>query len=88
MPFHEELQSELMEALIADGYSRVLDGGIAFEFMRPIRAGDTLASLTRIVSVVEKESKSGSMSVSQIEATYTNQNGDMVARAIKTMIVR
>ncbi|MFA4837618.1 MAG: MaoC family dehydratase N-terminal domain-containing protein [Dehalococcoidia bacterium] len=88
MPFHEELQVDLISALGADGYTRILDGGIAFEFFRPVRAGDTLASLTRIVSVVEKETKGGSMSVSQIEASYTNQNGDMVAKATKTMIIR
>ncbi len=88
MPFHENLQLDLMEALGKDGYTRVLDGGIAFEFIRPVRAGDVLASLSRIVSVVEKESKSGSMSVSQIQATYTNQNGDVVAKATKTIIIR
>ena len=82
------LREEMMKTITQEGYGRLLDGGIEYDFIRPVRAGDTLAVLPRIKDIYERESKSGTMILSIIETTYTNQNGDLVARARSTMIHR
>ena len=88
MPFFSELRQEVIDTITKAGYSRVLDGGIEFDFFQPVRAGDTLASVPRVASIQERETKSGKMILSIVETTYTNQNGDIVAKAHQTLIHR
>ena len=58
-----------------------LDNGGEFEFMLPIRAGDTLTSVGRIADIYEEVGKSGNRLLLHItETTYFNQNGDIVAK--------
>ena len=87
-PTFAKLLDEAAATLAQAGYNRALDGGIVYEFFQPIRAGDILTALPRIASVSEREGKSGKMLFSIIETTYTNQNGDLVAKARHTMIYR
>ena len=82
------LREEMQTAVEAEGFDRILDGGIEYDFIRPIRVGDILASLPKIKSFTERESKSGKMVLSVIEITFTNQNGQMVARSRQTLIHR
>lgn len=70
------------------GYSRIVDGGVEYEFFRPIRAGDTLAASSTIKDIFEREGKTGKMAFVINETTYVNQNGDMVAKARGTVIYR
>ena len=74
----------LMAALTERGYSRVLDGGIEYDFFTPIRAGDTLAASIVIKDIRER---SGTAFV-RTETTYVNQNGDTVAVTLQTVIHR
>jgi acyl dehydratase len=61
---------------------RVLHGEQEYEFLEPIRAGDTLTVKSRIVDVYEKPGKrGGTMSFVVTETTYTNQHGRVAARA-------
>ena len=78
----------LMTAMIEAGYAGILDGGMAYEFFLPVRAGDTLIASPRVKDVNAKEGKSGTMMICQFEVTYLNQNGDMVAKASQTLIGR
>lgn len=71
------LKGALLAALSGAGYSRLLDGGMEYEFFGPIRAGDTLAASSRIRDIMER----GGQAFVFTETTYTNQNGDMVAKA-------
>ena len=82
--FIQEIGGVLAEA----GYPRVLDGGMEYDFFCPVRAGDTLAALSKVVGITEKETKSGSMAFLVVETTYTNQNGDVVAKVRQTTIHR
>ena len=66
----------------------VLDGGIEYEFFETIGAGDVLASTSKIVSMSEKETKSGKMVVTIVETTFLNQNGDVVVKSWATVINR
>ena len=88
MPFADRIIEETVEVLAAEGFTRILDGGIAYEFHRPAKAGDKLAALTKVSSVQEKEGKSSTMVMANLETTFTNQNGDLVAKQIKTVILR
>jgi acyl dehydratase len=78
----------LMTALINAGYAGILDGGISYEFLLPIYAGDTLIASPKVKDVTAKEGKSGVMMICQFEITYLNQNGDMVAKATQNLIGR
>ncbi|MFC1976829.1 MaoC family dehydratase N-terminal domain-containing protein [Chloroflexota bacterium] len=85
-----DLRGEVRAALAKAGYTNpgAIDAGIEYEFFRPVRAGDTIASISMIKDIIEREGKTGKMSFTITETTYTNQNGDLVAKARGTMIQR
>ena len=88
MPFFSEIRQDVVDTISKAGYSRLLDGGIEYDFFHPVRAGDTLAALSKVKDIYERESKAGKMFFSIIEITYTNQNGDVVAKARQTLVAR
>jgi len=75
-------------ALVEAGYPRVLDGGMEYDFFCPVRAGDTLAASSVIKDVIGREGSTGKMAFVITETTYTNQNGELVAKARATSIHR
>ena len=81
---------ELRPALAKAGYNvaSVIDAGTEYEFFCPVRAGDALAALSKIVDIYEREGKTGKMAFVITETTYTNQRGDLVAKARGTLIYR
>ncbi len=70
------------------GFPVMLDGGIAYEFFIPVRAGDILASYLKIADIIERAGSTGSMLLVTLETTYINQNGDIVAKSRSTLIGR
>jgi len=87
-PFFPPLREEVT-ALIADaGYTRGLYGGVEYDFFHPVLAGDVLSATPKVKDIYEREGKTGKMVFLVIETTYTNQNGQMVARARETAIRR
>ena len=88
MPFFSELRQEVVDTIAKTGYSRLLAGGIEFDFFQPVRAGDILASVAKVTSIQERETKTGKMILSTIETTFINQNGDIVAKERSTLIHR
>ena len=78
MPAHTKLSDEVSAILAQAGYSRGLDGGIEYEFFCPVRAGDILTALPRIIDIYEREGKTGKMVFVVTEITYTNQNRHVV----------
>ena len=68
------------------GYGRVLDGGMEYEFINPIRAGDVLSSSSIIKDIMEREGRTGKMAFVIRETTYTNQKGEVVAKTRGTSI--
>ena len=70
------------------GYRRSVDGGIEYEFFYPVRAGDTLTASSMIKDIVEREGETGKLVFVITETTYTNQNGDLVAKVRGTSIGR
>jgi len=68
--------------------SRTVGGASAVEFGEPIRPGDTITSTRRVADVYCKEGKSGLLYFTIVETTYTNQNGEFVARERASFIER
>ena len=88
MPILPELVDKVSAILAQAGYRRSLDGGIEYEFFCPVRAGDVLTALTRILDIYEQEGKTGKLFFLVVETTYTNQDGNLVAKVRRTLIRR
>jgi acyl dehydratase len=65
---------------------RILDGGIEFEFIEPIGAGDILTATSKIAKVTERETKLGKTMFTTAEVTYVNEKGNEVLRTWATII--
>jgi len=59
---------------------RLLHGEDEIEYYLPIRPGDVISSVCKIVDIYEKKGKSGPMIFTVLETTHTNQAGQLVAR--------
>ena len=71
------------------GLTQTLDGGNEYEYFLPVRAGDILTCYVKITDIVERRGREGKQMVLVIlETRYLNQNGDLVAIARLTHIVR
>lgn len=79
---------DLIMALAQAGYWRTLDGGMEYEFFKPVRAGDTIKASSVVKDIIEREGKTGKMAFMIIETAFTNQNGDLVAKSLATSIHR
>jgi len=77
----------LIGAMIEAGYAGILDGGMAYDFFLPVRAGDTLVGSPKVADIALKEGKT-KMMILRFETSYTNQNGDIVAKSYQTLIGR
>jgi len=74
--------------LFKAGLFRIFEAGREYEFLLPVRAGDTLTWYWKFVNVSEREGRSGKMVFLTWEITYINQNGDLVAKSRPTYIAR
>jgi len=83
-----ETSTDLWLVLAKAGFSRVLDGGMEYDFFIPAKAGDTLTANTVIKNIVERTGATGKMAFLITETTYTNQNDELVAKARATTIHR
>ncbi len=83
-----EITEGLRVALAKAGYSRVVDGGIEYEFFSSVRAGDVLTAKSIIKDIVGREGKTGKMAFVIIETTYNNQNNELAATSRATGIYR
>lgn len=78
---------QFVEKLIAAGAPRGnLDGGMEYEFLAPIGAGDILAARIKIAGIVGKETKLGPTMSTTVEITYTNQRGAVALIARHTFL--
>ena len=65
-----------------------LNGGNRFEYLEPVRVGDTITATGRVADVYEKPGSSGSLLFIIFETDYVNQEGRKVARLRGTAIRR
>jgi acyl dehydratase len=77
----------LFESLTKAGAPpRGLDGGVEFEFIKPIGAGDVLTATTKIVNIIERQTRLGKTMFTTVEATFVNQKGDVALKSRQTLI--
>jgi acyl dehydratase len=77
----------LLESLAKAGApSRGLDGGVEFEFIQPVGAGDVLTATTKIANIIERETRLGKTMFTTIETTFVNQKGDVALKSRSTYI--
>ena len=67
-------------------FDRLLDGGSDWEYFEPVRVGDRITAVARITDVSERSGRLGTMLLTVIEITYTNQFGQKVATQQGTTI--
>jgi acyl dehydratase len=80
-PNSSDLSEYMFKELAKAGYFRAINAGMESEFFKPVRPGDTLTMVSEIISLEEKEGKTGGkMLISTVEMTVTNHKGDLVAR--------
>jgi len=78
---------KLVESLVRAGAPpRILDGGVEFEFIEPIGAGDVLTATPKIASITERETRLGKTMFTTAEITFVNQEGIAVLRSRSTLI--
>ena len=65
-----------------------LNGGNRFEYLEPVKVGDTIAATTLVKDVYEKTGSSGGLLFIIFETEYKNQHGRLVARLRGTAIRR
>jgi len=68
--------------------TRLLNGGTEIEYYVPLKLGDKITTVAKLIDMQEKVGGSGRMLLLTVEVTYTNQKGEMVARCKNTFIKR
>jgi len=78
---------KLVEQLVKAGApSRVLDGGVEFEFIEPVGAGDVLTATAKVISITERETSMGKTMFTTLETTFVNQKGNLALKSRATLI--
>ena len=84
----ERPRDKLFQSLAKAGApTRLLDGGIEFEFIEPIGAGDVLTATNKIVNITERQTRLGKTMFTTLENTFVNQKGDVVLKSRSTAIM-
>ena len=65
---------------IAGPFYKSASAGDVYELHEPIRPGDTITVVARVVDMYERKCKSGRRLFVVYEKTYTNQHGELVAK--------
>ncbi|BBX01002.1 hypothetical protein MMOR_19380 [Mycolicibacterium moriokaense] len=65
---------------------RMLNGGVVFQFVQPMRPGDVIRGRWRIKDAAEREGKLGQMLYIQLERQLHNQRDELIRTRIDTVI--
>jgi hypothetical protein len=63
-----------------------VNAGDDFEFFAPVYVGDVITIERRVLGVDEKAGKQGKMYLTRAQATYVNQHGTLVGRALLNIL--
>jgi hypothetical protein len=83
---HDPNVTEARLGVPGPGLSFQLNGGMRAEYGVRMRPGDVVTSVTRLGGYHEREGRLGRMLFTDMEATWTNQHGDVVKRTTSTLI--
>ena len=77
-----------LRELLGVGIKSLLHAEQAFEYERPIFAGDRIYVATRVAEVLERTGPAGKMDVAVIEDEGRDEEGNLVFKARRTLVVR
>ncbi len=77
-----------LRELLGVGIKSLLHAEQGFEYERPILAGDRIYVSTKVADVLEKPGPAGKMDVAVIEDEGRDEEGNLVFRARRTLVVR
>ncbi|HEY8206127.1 MAG TPA: MaoC family dehydratase N-terminal domain-containing protein [Myxococcaceae bacterium] len=77
-----------LRELLGVGIKSLLHAEQAFDYERPILAGDRIYVSTKVSDVLEKTGPAGKMDVAVIEDEGRDEEGTLVFRARRTLVVR
>ncbi|MBI3744737.1 MAG: MaoC family dehydratase N-terminal domain-containing protein [Chloroflexi bacterium] len=66
--------------------SRILNGGVEYEYFAPIRAGDVITSTNKLADLFERQGKMGLMLFKVSQTDWKNQKGELVRTGKMTLI--
>ena len=85
--FLRSIQIDRPELPLKNPLERLLDAGSEWEYFQPVRPGDRITVVTRLVDLVERTSRTiGEMLMTTYESIYTNQLNQVVATQRATFI--
>ena len=85
--FLRVLRTERLEELPnTKGLDRLLDGGSTWEYMEPVRVGDRITAINRVVDIYDRKGRLGQMVFIVTQTTYSNQFEQVVATQQNTSI--
>lgn len=67
-------------------FKRLLDGGSEWEYFEPVRVGDRITAVNRIVDIFSRNGSIGAMIFVVTETSYRNQLGQLTATQKNTSI--
>lgn len=65
-----------------------INGGSEIEYFLPLKVGDKVAGVSKVIALEEKDGRSGKLLLVKVELTLTNQNNELVSRTVNTFIWR
>lgn len=65
---------------------KLLNGGTKYVYHKPMKAGDTITSVSKLAELKEKAGKGGKLLLMVVEVTYKNQRGELVGKCYDTFI--
>jgi acyl dehydratase len=67
-------------------FTQNLNGGSEYEYFAPVCSGDVIYATNKVADIRERDGGMGRMLIVVNETTYTNQDGDVVAKSRGTGI--
>lgn len=77
-----------LRELLGVAIKSLLHAEQGFEYERPILAGDRIYVSTRVAEVLERQGPAGKMDVAVIQDEGRDEEGNLVFRARRTLVVR
>ena len=65
-----------------------INAGTELEYFKPIKMGDTITTVAKLVDLKEKEGQNGTLLFMTIEVNYTNQDKELVVKCTNTFVRR
>ena len=72
---------ELMAAIEGAGFRRIVDTGMDYEFFSPVKAGDTVRSVSTVRDIMERGEDQARMIFLVVDTVFSNGEGNVIARS-------